>query len=382
MRIATIICALFFALVMLTAPTSTPAQVSVGISVGFAPPELPVYEQPICPGDGYIWTPGYWAWDSDVDDYYWVPGTWVLAPQVGYLWTPAWWGWGGSAFIFHEGYWGPQVGFYGGISYGYGYFGHGFEGGRWDHDHFFYNRSVTNVNVTVIHNVYNTTVVNRTDVRVSYNGGNGGINERPTREQESYDRERHAPPVAEQTRHVEAARGNPQLRATVNHGKPPVAATPRPGAFNDHGAVAAKEGSYKAEATRPAPHAGAAGGRTETNVRTEANAGGHTAVHPNELPAAEKHAAPNTGNAKLDQKYQQQQQKLETQQAQERQKLQGQQEKEHQQMARQNADEARKAQVEQKHQQQTQQMVQRHTQQQQNLQQKQQPHASAPKGKH
>jgi Skp family chaperone for outer membrane proteins len=146
--------------------------------------------------------------------------------------------------------------------------------------------------------------------------------------------------------------------------------------------VAAKEGSYKAEATRPAPHAGAAGGRTETNARTEANAGGHTAVHPNELPAAEKHAAPNTGNAKLDQKYQQQQQKLETQQAQERQKLQAQQEKEHQQIARQNADEARKAQVEQKHQQQTQQMVQRHTQQQQNLQQKQQPHASAPKGKH
>ncbi len=283
----------------------------------------------------------------------------------------------------HEGYWGPQVGFYGGISYGFGYFGHGFEGGRWDHDHFFYNRSVTNVNVTVIHNVYNTTVVNRTDVRVSYNGGNGGINERPTREQESYDHERHVPPVAEQTRHVEAARGNTQLRASYNHGKPPVAATPRPGAFNEHGVVAAKEGSYKAEASRPAPHAGtAAGGRTETNARPETNAGGHSAVHPNELPAAEKHAPPNTGNAKQDQKYQQQQDKLDKQQAQERQKLQAQQEKEHQQFAKQNADEARKAQVEQKHQQQTQQMVQRHTQQ-QNLQQKQQPHAApAPKQKH
>src|SRR5580700_4681411 len=377
MRITTIMCALFFALVMLAAPAPTPAQVSVGISVGFAPPELPVYEQPVCPGDGYIWTPGYWAWDSDADDYYWVPGTWVLAPQVGYLWTPAWWGWGGSAFIFHEGYWGPQVGFYGGISYGYGYFGHGFEGGRWDHDHFFYNRSVSNVNVTEIHNVYNTTIVNRTDVRVSYNGGNGGINERPTREEESYDRERHVPPVAEQTRHVEAARGNPQLRATVNHGKPPVAATPRPGAFNEHGVVAAKEGSYKAEASRPAPHAGTAA------ARTEANAGGHTAVHPNELPAPEKHTVPSTGNTKTDQKYQQQQDKLDKQQAQERQKLQQQQENEHQQLAKQNANEARKAQVEQTHQQQTQQMVQRHTQQQQNLQQRQQPHAApAPKQKH
>ncbi len=108
----------------------------------------------------------------------------MLAPEVGFLWTPGWWGWGGSAFIFHAGYWGPQVGFYGGVSYGFGYFGRGYEGGRWDNGHFFYNRSVNNVNVTVVHNVYNTTIVNRTDVRVSYNGGNGGINERPTREEE------------------------------------------------------------------------------------------------------------------------------------------------------------------------------------------------------
>ena len=124
-----------------------------------APPELPVYEQPICPGDGYLWTPGYWAYGDD--DYYWVPGTWVLAPEVGFLWTPGYWGWGDGGYVFYDGYWGPQVGFYGGINYGFGYFGHGYEGGRWDHDHFFYNRSVTNVNVTVIHNVYNTTVVNR-----------------------------------------------------------------------------------------------------------------------------------------------------------------------------------------------------------------------------
>jgi len=59
------------------------------VSVTFAPPALPVYEQPVCPGEGYIWTPGYWAWDDEADDYYWVPGTWVLAPEVGYLWTPA-----------------------------------------------------------------------------------------------------------------------------------------------------------------------------------------------------------------------------------------------------------------------------------------------------
>ena len=37
---------------------------------------------------------------------------------------------GGGAFFWHEGYWGPHVGFYGGINYGFGYWGHGYEGGR------------------------------------------------------------------------------------------------------------------------------------------------------------------------------------------------------------------------------------------------------------
>ncbi len=106
---------------MLALSGAANAQVAIGISVGFAPPEIPVYEQPICPGEGYLWTPGYWAWDDDDGDYYWVPGTWVLAPEPGYLWTPGYWGWGGSAFFFHEGYWGPRIGFYGGINYGFGY---------------------------------------------------------------------------------------------------------------------------------------------------------------------------------------------------------------------------------------------------------------------
>ena len=42
---------------------------------------------------------------------------------------------------------GPHVGFYGGIAYGFGYFGFDFVGGRWDGDRFFYNRSVTNIDV-------------------------------------------------------------------------------------------------------------------------------------------------------------------------------------------------------------------------------------------
>src|SRR3974390_456659 len=161
-----------------------PSRAQVAVTVALAPPELPVYEQPICPAEDYIWVPGYWGWDGD---YYWVPGTWVMAPEVGFLWTPGYWGWGGGGYLWYPGYWGPTVGFYGGIVYGFGYFGHGYEGGRWDHGHFFYNRTVNNVNVTVIHNVYNTNIENRNVnvTRVSYNGGNGGVNGRPTSQEEA-----------------------------------------------------------------------------------------------------------------------------------------------------------------------------------------------------
>src|ERR1700693_4241020 len=243
MRVASYGRFLFFVLVLVALSAASYAQVGIGISVNFAPPALPVYEQPPCPAEGDIWTPGYWAWDADDADYYWVPGTWVLAPEVGFLWTPAWWGWSGGVYLFHEGFWGPHVGFYGGIVYGFGYFGHGYEGGRWDGGHFFYNSSVNNVNVTIIHNVYNTTVINNTNVtRVSYNGGNGGVNERPRPEEEAAARARHLPPVPDQRQHVQAARSNQQLRASVNRGKPPIAATPKPSAFNERGVVPAREG--------------------------------------------------------------------------------------------------------------------------------------------
>lgn len=294
-------------------PASSAAQFRATITI--APPELLTYEQPICPGDGYLWTPGYWAWD---DAYYWVPGAWVMAPEPGYLWTPGYWGWSGDSYIFNEGYWGTSVGFYGGIDYGFGYFGLGYEGGRWDNGRFFYNRSVNRLNVSVIHNTYNTRVNMSSVSHVSYNGGNGGTTARATTQEEAAARSRHIAPVAAQAEHAQAAHNNPQ----------------RP------------------SANRSAPRA---------------------AVHPNELPAVEHPARPNTGNAKLDQQYQKQQDQLAAKQNQDRQKLQQTQDKEHQQLAKQGATAARTQQLEQRHQAQTQQMQQGHAQQTQRMQQRQQP---------
>jgi WXXGXW repeat (2 copies) len=363
----------------------------IGLMITIAPPPLPVYEQPICPGDGYIWTPGYWAYDSDFEDYYWVPGTWVLAPEIGFLWTPAYWGWGGDRFVFYDGYWGPLVGFYGGVNYGFGYFGVGFEGGRWDNGRFFYNRAVSNVNVTEIHNVYNTTVnVRETENRVSYNGGEGGINARPSAQEEAAARERHLPPVAAQSQHMQQARSNPQQRASVNRGKPEIAATPKPGAFKDRGAVQARAagGNYNPPANRGGrggtqPREGAGGsaenaGR-ESNARPGGGAAGSSHNHVRELPPSERPAPVNTGNAKQDRKYQQEQEKLYSQQQKERQKVTQQQEKEDQRAAKQN--DAARQQVEQRHQQQTQQLQQKHQQQQQQMQQRQAPRQAEPSRK-
>ena len=222
---------LFAALFAFTAVPAQ-AQVSVGVSitVGSPPPPLPVYDQPPIPAPGYIWVPGYWAWDGS--EYYWVPGTWVEAPFTGALWTPPYWGWNDGVYGFHEGYWGTKVGFYGGINYGYGYTGEGYEGGRWDHGGFYYNRTVNNISNVHITNVYNKTVINNvTENRVSYNGGNGGVRAQPTPQQVAFAHAQHTPPVAAQRQHLAMARQNPQLRVTNNHGAPPIAATARPAAF-------------------------------------------------------------------------------------------------------------------------------------------------------
>lgn len=229
MQVKRILRCAFLAVALLAIPATSFA--GVLISVNIAPPALPVYTQPPCPGDGYIWTPGYWAWGDA--GYYWVPGTWVVAPEPGLLWTPGYWGWGGDAYIWHAGYWGPHVGFYGGINYGFGYTGVGYVGGYWHSGHFFYNRYVNHITITNVH-IYNRVIVNEHVTRVSFNGGRGGIMARPTRDEDRFDHERHFEATRMQMDHEHGARGNREFLASVNHGRPAIAATARPGEFHGH----------------------------------------------------------------------------------------------------------------------------------------------------
>jgi len=279
--------------ILLSSQSAAQFAVGVDISVRIEPPALPVYEQPICPREGLMWTPGYWAWDDD-DGYYWVPGTWVEVPEPGLLWTPGYWGWNDGVYAWNGGYWGPHVGFYGGVNYGFGYGGVGFGGGEWRGGSFFYNTAVVHVNTVSITNVYvNKTVIVNNESHVAFNGGQGGVQARPTAQEEQFAHETHTPPVAAQVQHAHAASQNKALFASNNHGRPAVAATAKPGEFSGKGVVTAKAAGApyhaptispkEARASGPGGNKGAAARPAETRPAEK----GAAANRP-----AENHAAP------------------------------------------------------------------------------------------
>jgi hypothetical protein len=222
-------------------PARAQGDVDVNISVDVEPPPLPVYDQPPIPDTGYLWVPGYWAWDDNTG-YYWVPGTWVLPPEPELLWTPGYWGWDDGVYVFHAGYWGPTIGFYGGVAYGFGYDGIGYEGGYWRGGAFYYNNTVNNFGGVRIVNVYSKTVVVNNVTNVSFNGGAHGTTARATPEQIAAGNQRHFPATAEQTRHAEASAHDPALSLNNNHGHPTIAATARAGEFRGQGVIAAHPG--------------------------------------------------------------------------------------------------------------------------------------------
>jgi hypothetical protein len=113
------------------------------------------------------------------------------------------------------------------VNYGFGYGGVGYQGGYWNSGHFFYNRSVNNINVTVVHNVYNHTVIVNNN-HVSFNGGPSGIRVRPRPAELAALREPHAAPMRAQVENAHAASTNRAQFASVNHGRPASAVIEKP----------------------------------------------------------------------------------------------------------------------------------------------------------
>jgi WXXGXW repeat (2 copies) len=272
------------------APLASRAQIRISINI--APPPLPVYVQPPVPAAGYLWVPGYWAWSDG--GYYWVPGTWVEPPEPGLLWTPGYWGWTDGVYVWNEGYWAPQVGFYGGVHYGFGYDGNGYVGGRWDHGVFFYNTAVNRIPPGLhITHVFRRPVPAVT-THVSFNGGVGGLQVHATAAQLAFARGRHVDAVAAQHQQEESAARNGALRASNNHGHPGIAATARPGQFSGPGVIPARGAPAHAEIA----HHGAGPGAVvrERAAQGHQNAAGRAGEaprgEPRFEPRPERQAAP------------------------------------------------------------------------------------------
>ncbi|MCF8161160.1 MAG: YXWGXW repeat-containing protein [Polaromonas sp.] len=83
----------------LAAGTSAFAQISFQIVV--APP-APLYEVAPIMQSGYIWAPGYWAWNHD--RHIWVRGR-TIVQRDGYIWAPDRWVRQGGSYVRQPGRW-------------------------------------------------------------------------------------------------------------------------------------------------------------------------------------------------------------------------------------------------------------------------------------
>ena len=293
-------------LALLVAVVPVTSHAGVFISVGFAPPVLPVYEQPVCPQPGLMWTPGYWAYGPD--GYYWVPGAWVPAPYEGALWTPGYWGWGSGLYVWHPGYWGPHVGYYGGVNYGFGYMGVGFAGGMWRGGVFAYNSAVMHVGIGGGwggNRVYvDRTIVERTTIinnrHVSYNGGPGGINHAPTAEERIAEHDQHMERTSFQTQHANAAMHDHSAYFNANHGHPSTVATARPLGGETH-AAPAMHGEVNAHGNTEFRGNTENRGQTENRGNTENRSGSQYHAAPESHSSQQYHAAPQSHEAPREQ---------------------------------------------------------------------------------
>ena len=328
------------------------ATARIALVVTLAPPELPVYAQPAVPEDGMLWTPGYWQYGPD--GYYWVPGAWMMPPLIGLLWTPGYWRWSDRGYLWNDGYWSREIGYYGGINYGHGYVGNGYQGGYWDGVRFFYNCSVNNVVQGAVHNVYSRAVESpNCGRRTSFNGGTGGTSTRPSTVQIGQAHEARQGPTPAQSAHRSAASHDRTMLATESAGHPP-------------GVVAAR-------ASAPPPRAAAVSRDLPVHIR--------------DVPTVPEVAPDATGNAERDTARQHALATLSDQQARERRTLLDKQEQEHSALAGRPSTTSEHVQLEQQHQVQTRDLVMRHSSEQEGLRQTMEsgsadrtPHQSRPVG--
>ena len=88
---------------MFAAASIAQARVDVDIVIG-VPPPVAVVETAPAPRSGYVYAPGYWAWDGH--RHVWVRGR-TIVERPGYTWVSDRWEPVGGRYRFVPGYWEP-----------------------------------------------------------------------------------------------------------------------------------------------------------------------------------------------------------------------------------------------------------------------------------
>ena len=101
MRARTLILSLLVTTATAVLPIVSRAAVDVSIGIVVGPP-APLVEVVPAPRPGYVWAPGYWAWDGH--RHFWIDGHWAIA-RPGYRWVPERWVRRGHHWYMERGRW-------------------------------------------------------------------------------------------------------------------------------------------------------------------------------------------------------------------------------------------------------------------------------------
>ena len=80
---------------------AAPALAQINFNISIAPP-APRYEAAPAIAPGYVWAPGYWAWNGD--HHVWIRGR-TIVQRAGYRWEPDRWEQRDHAYYRHPGRW-------------------------------------------------------------------------------------------------------------------------------------------------------------------------------------------------------------------------------------------------------------------------------------
>jgi hypothetical protein len=85
------------------AAITAPAIGQIGIYIGRTPPPLRYEVRPAMPGEGYVWTEGYWG--NQGGRYVWRAGAWQRPPYEGGYWSHPHYDHYQQGWQMHEGHW-------------------------------------------------------------------------------------------------------------------------------------------------------------------------------------------------------------------------------------------------------------------------------------